>query len=156
MFDTQIYGIVGDADDRLWLACSKGIFSVTRSDLLAFAAGKVRRITTTSVDLVRNIECKPGVQPAAWRASDGRLWFSTMQGVMVFDPSHLSRKVQPPPVVIEGVRVNGVSTEPDHIEKLAPGRKNLEVHYTGLSFLDPGGIRFRYLLEGFDQSLLGL
>ena len=36
--------------------------------------------------------------------------------------------------------------------KLSPGeRKNLEFHYTGLSFVVPARLTFRYTLEGFDK-----
>ena len=70
LFDGEIYGIVADDQDRLWMACSKGIFSVPRGDLLRFAAGDIKKISSTPyspTDALRVIECKPGVQPAAWR-----------------------------------------------------------------------------------------
>ena len=35
---------------------------------------------------------------------------------------------------------------------MLPGRKNLEFRYTGLSFLAPTRITFRYMLEGFDKD----
>ena len=40
LFDNEIYGIVADSQDRLWMACSKGIFSVPHADLRRFAAGE--------------------------------------------------------------------------------------------------------------------
>ena len=33
-----------------------------------------------------------------------------------------------------------------------PARGDLEFHYTGLSFVDPERVRFRYMLEGFDRE----
>jgi len=151
LFDDRIYGIVADTLDRLWLASSRGVFSVRRSVLLRFAAGKVRRLSAVPIDLSRTIECEPGAQPAAWRAPDGRLWFSTTRGVVVFDPNRM-RKVPPPSSFIEKVMVNGQSKDPARIEKLAPEQKNLEFQYTGLSLLEPGRITFRYILEGFDKE----
>ena len=155
MFDSEIYGIVPDELGNLWMACSKGIFSVVRSELLRFAAGGIKKVSSTQyspTDALRVIECKPGVQPGVWRMTDGRVWFSTIRGLIVLDPAHLQRKVPPPPVVIEDPIVNGQSESPARIGSLAPGQKSLEFNYTGLSFLAPTRITFRYILEGYDKN----
>ncbi len=155
LFDNEIYGIIGDDQDRLWMACSKGIFSVNRSDLLKFADGKLQKLVSTPyspLDGLRTIECKAGVQPSAWRMRDGRLWFSTIRGLMVLDPVRLQRKLAPPPVVIAEVTVNGQTENPSEIASLSPGRKNIEFSYTGLSFVLPARITFRYILEDFDRN----
>ena len=39
LFDGEIYGIVPDDQGRLWMACSKGIFSVARAELAALHRG---------------------------------------------------------------------------------------------------------------------
>ena len=155
LFDDEVYGIARDKQDRLWMACSKGIFAVNRSDLLRFAAGAIPHFQSTPyspTDVLRTIECKAGVQPAAWNMRDGSLWFSTIRGLLVIDPKNLLRKLQPPEVVIEDVSVNGQSEPPGEIDRLAPGRKNIEFRYTGLSFRLPGRITFRHMLEGFDKK----
>ncbi|HEX5430844.1 MAG TPA: triple tyrosine motif-containing protein, partial [Bryobacteraceae bacterium] len=155
LFDSEIFGIVHDNGDLLWMACSKGIFSVSRSDLLRFAAGKIKQLSSTPyspTDALRVIECKPGVQPGVWKMRDGKLWFSTIRGLIVLDPAHLHRDVPPPPVVIEDPIVNGQVQSAALIGNLAPGRKNLEFNYTGLSFLSPTRITFRYILEGYDRD----
>jgi ligand-binding sensor domain-containing protein len=154
LFDNDIYGIVRDGEDRLWMACSKGIFSVARSDLRKYAAGDIRRFISnpySPTDAQRVVESKPGVQPAMSIMRDGRLWFSTTRGLIVLDPNQ-QRNTTPPPVVIEDVTVNGESKNPGSIGKLEPEQKNLEFHYTGLSFLLPARITFRYILEGYDQK----
>lgn len=155
MFDNEIYGILRDAQDRLWMACSKGLFSVNRSDLLKFASGTLKKIVSTTyspTDALRTIECRSGVQPGAFRAADGRLWFSTIRGLFVFDPRHLTLNLPPPPVVIEETTVNGAPVAPDAIGDIPPGLKNLEFTYTGLTFFQPSRVRFRYMLEGFDKT----
>jgi ligand-binding sensor domain-containing protein/two-component sensor histidine kinase len=155
LFDDDIYGIAGDDRDRLWMACSNGIFSVDRSDLLKFAAGAIKRFVSTPyipTDALRTIECKPGVQPAVWKMRDGALWFSTIKGVIVLDPSRIDRKLAPPPVVIEEVTVNGQREEPRRIESMLPGRRNLGFRYTGLSYYSPSRITFRYKLDGFENT----
>ncbi len=46
-------------------------------------------------------------QPAAIKTRDGRLWFATTKGVVIFDPAHLPDNTNAPPVVIEQIRANG-------------------------------------------------
>jgi len=155
LFDDEVYGIARDEQDRLWMACSKGIFGVNRTDLLRFAAGKISNFQSnpySPTDVLRTIECEAGVQPAAWRMQNGSLWFSTIRGLLVIDPKSLLRKLQPPEVVIEEVTVNGQSEPPAEIDQLPPGQKNIEFRYTGLSYRLPGRITFRHMLVGFDKS----
>lgn len=155
LYDDDIYGIVCDDQDRLWMACSKGIFYVSRSDLRKFAKGKISSFISTPfspTDALRTIECKSGVQPGAWRMKDGRLWFSTIRGVIVVDTARLTRKLPAPPVVIEEVIANGKRAPAGDVQRLAPGVNNLEFRYTALSYLVPGRITFRYKLEGFDKD----
>ena len=155
LFDDDIYGIIADSKDRLWMACSKGVFWASRSDLLKFAAGQIKNFTCTPfspTDAQRTIECEANVQPGAWTMRDGRLWFSTIHGVIVLDPSQLAPKLPPAPVVVEEVTVNGQAEDPSRIEALPPGLKNLEFQYTCLSFVTPLRIMFRYKLNGFDRD----
>ena len=155
LFDNEIYGITADREDCLWMVCSKGVFSVKRSDLLKFANGQIHTFASkpySPLDGLRTIEGRGGVQPAAWKMQDGRLWFSTVRGLLALDASRVKHSLSPPPVVIEDVLVNGQSELPANIENLPPDRKNLEFHYTGLSFLLPSRITFRYILEGFDRK----
>jgi ligand-binding sensor domain-containing protein/anti-sigma regulatory factor (Ser/Thr protein kinase) len=155
LFDSEIYGLAADDHGRLWMACSKGIFSVSRKDLLEFAAGRLKKVVSTPyspTDALRVIECKPGVQPGLWKMQDGTLWFSTIRGLIVIDPHRSQRHAPPPPVVIENPIVNGQSIPAAKIGGLAPGQKNLEFNYTGLSFLAPTRITFRYMLEGYDKD----
>jgi signal transduction histidine kinase/ligand-binding sensor domain-containing protein len=155
LFDNEIYGIIRDDQDHLWMACSKGLFSVNRADLLDFAAGTLRKFVSTPyspTDALRTIECRQGVQPGSARMQDGKVWFSTIRGLYVFDPNHLQLKIPPPPVVIEETTVNGERVEPGTIAKIPPGLKNLEFTYSGLTFFQPNRITFRYMLEPFDKK----
>ena len=99
------------------------------------------------------MECKPGVQPAAWRMRDGRLSFSTIRGLIAIDPDQTQ---------IEAGCAAGGYRERRHrwpqpkpartCANLAPGDENLEFRYTALSLRAPQRITFRYKLEGFDRD----
>jgi signal transduction histidine kinase/sugar lactone lactonase YvrE len=155
LYDDDIYGIAGDVQDHLWMACSKGIFAVNRADLLKVVArgGRVPTSTTFSpTDGQRTVECQPGVQPAVWRTKDGRLWFSTIHGTLVASPDRMDRKLLPPPVVLEDIIVNGSTARPEQLAKLSAAQTNFEFRYTALSFRIPTRITFRYKLDGYDRD----
>jgi signal transduction histidine kinase len=154
LFDSEIFGILRDAQDRFWMGCSKGLFSVSRAELRRFAAGEIRRVSSSPyspTDGGRIIEGRSRVQPALWRRRDGIMWFSTTHGLIVLEPNR-QRSVAPLPVVIEDPVVNGQPVRPGAMARLAPGQKNIELDYTALSFYAPNRTSFRYILEGFDKD----
>src|SRR5206468_3620919 len=133
LFDDDIRWIGADADDRLWMACSKGIFSVSRSELNQIAAGAQKKVVSrpfSPTEGLRTIECKLGVSPGAARMEDGRIWFSTIRGLIVIDPARLQRNLPPPPVAIEQLLVDG-KIEPLGWDLVIPaGSKYVEFRYT--------------------------
>jgi signal transduction histidine kinase len=155
LFDDVIYGIAEDDQGRLWMGCSKGVFSVKRSDLRSFAARRIDRFVSTPyspLEALRTVEGQSGVQPALTRTQDGRLWFSTIRGALVIDPSNFDRRLMPPEVTVEDVMVNGERLRPEDIGTLPAGRNNVEFNYTGANFITPSRISFRYMLEGLDTA----
>ena len=155
LYDGEIYGMAQDDQDRLWMACSRGIFSVARSELRKFAAGEIKKVTSapySPMDAQRVIEGQSGVTPVLSRTHDGRLWFATIRGLLMLDPSHWQREASAPMVVIANPVVNGRSEQPGKIGELPPGQKNMEFNYAGLAYYLPTRLRFRYKLEGYDRD----
>lgn len=155
LYDDAIFGITSDDRGRLWMACSKGIFSVKRDDLLSFAAGRLQRFANLPIsptDGQRTIECRGDVQPSLWKMQDGRIWFSTIHGLIVLDPNNLTLPLPPAPVVVEEMIVNGTSRSPNDGAPLPRGANNISFRYTALSYRSPTRITFRYRLDGFDKD----
>lgn len=154
LFDGEIFGILRDAQDHFWMACSKGMFSVSRPELLRFASGAIHRVNSSPyspTDGQRVIEGRSGVQPALWRMENGVMWFSTTHGLIALEPNR-QRSVGPLPVAIEDPLVNGKRETPAEVSHDAPGQKNLEIYYTALSFYAANRTTFKYKLEGFDKD----
>jgi signal transduction histidine kinase len=155
LYDNEIFGIVGDSQDRLWITCIKGLYSVDRADLRRFAAGELKHFASApynSMDSLNAIEGRSGSQPAILRTRDGRIWFSANRGLVAFDPNRHRRESSVPPVAIEQVIVNGQISDARTLEKLPPGEKNLEFRYSGINFTRPARMTFRYKLEGYDKD----
>jgi two-component sensor histidine kinase len=105
-----------------------------------------------------SVQCNGVSKPAGWKSRDGRLWFPTIRGVVALE-SNLKINERPPPVVIEEVRAGNERLLPRSLTngaasrlKIAPGRGDLEIHYTGLSLEVPEKVRFKYRLEGSGEE----
>jgi signal transduction histidine kinase len=153
LFDNRIYSVLRDDAGSFWMASSKGIFRVTQREIDDFSSGKVRYVTSIPFSTGQlRFECRSGVQPAACRTRDGRLWFSTTNGLVMLDPLHLAGNATPPPVQITAIVVNGQRREALPGLHLLPSERNLEVRYAGLSFVSPEKVTFRYMLDSFDKT----
>jgi two-component sensor histidine kinase len=155
LFDDKIYQVLEDADGRLWMGCNKGVFRVDRADLNAVAAGHLSGVSSVVYDEddgLRSREVMGGAQPAGWRGRDGRLWFPTTAGLAAVDPATLAHRGAAPPVVIEEVRVERepVAARPEMA--LAPGVEHVEFAFAALTLADPEGVRYRFRLEGYEDT----
>jgi len=72
--------------------------------------------------------------------------------VAVIDPESIKINTVAPPVMIERVLVDNGPIDAIQNVTLAPGKSKFEFHYTGLSFIAPEKVRFKYKLEGFDKD----
>jgi signal transduction histidine kinase/ligand-binding sensor domain-containing protein len=152
--------LIDDAAGNLWIGSYEGLMRVEKKSLADFAAGAVKTVSCRTF-LTR--ECSVGAQPAALRAPDGKLFFPTIAGVVEVNPADLKPNTNPPPVVIESVRVDGVEQKTNALSatwhgtvKLKPENDQLEIHFASLNFSAPknsaAGVRFKYRLEGRDKN----
>lgn len=168
--DDVICQILDDGAGRLWMGSSQqGIFHADKAELNAFADGRVDRINCTAYgryDGLPSLECSDRYQPASWRTRDGRLLFTTLKGVVAVRPGEVSVNTLPPPVLIEGAVVDGVEQKPEHLRHenpargrapalrlvVSPGKQQVRILFTGLSFVSPDRVRFKYKMEDLDRE----
>lgn len=154
LHDDVIWRILDDGRGHLWLTCNKGLFRVDRGELQDVLGGRAVALTSLAYgvgDGMRSRECNGAVQPAGWRTSDGRLWVPTVKGVAFVDPERLKQALSPP-VVIDGVAIDGLEQPAPASLALSPGTSRVAVRYSALSFSSPERVRFRLRLEGQDPD----
>ncbi len=136
--------------DDLWMNGNRGVFRVSRADLLDQVQGRDSQLTCT---LYESGEGNGGSQPAGWRGSDGRLWFPTIHGVVSIDVGslHSLSDTAPPLAVIETALVDDLTLDLERINELPPGRGDLVVQFAGLSFVAPEQVQHRHRLLGHDE-----
>jgi signal transduction histidine kinase/ligand-binding sensor domain-containing protein len=155
MFNNGAFQILEDAHSNLWMSSNRGIYRVSKQDLNDFAANKQKVITSIAygtIDGMLNAECNGGLSPAGIKTRDGKMWFPTQNGVAIVDPEAVPRNLLAPPVVIESSVLDRVRLAGTGPMKIPPGRTNLEIQYTALSFIKSDQIQFRYRMEGLDST----
>ncbi len=152
LFDEVIHRLVEDDHGRLWMSTNRGIFWVKKDELNAFAEGRLRRVNSVAYDTRDGMRDREANRLGGLKDRHGRLWFSTMGGVVMIEPKQITT-APVPNVVIEQVRAG---EEPVYGEAgrltLAAQQRTFEVEYTAPSFLRPERMRFRYKLDGYDKD----
>ena len=154
----SVSGIVEDDDGFLWLAGTLAILRVSSQELekaLLSPSYQMQGASFDANDGLRGLPRQREPFPTAIRSTDGRLWFSTSEGVAVIDARHLPRNIVPPPVTIETVKADDQTLQPASGLSLRPRTRNLQFEYAALSFTAPEHVQFRYKLEGYDDDWRG-
>ncbi len=154
LFDSTVGNILEDNSGNLWMGSDNGVFRVAKSDLSDFANRRISSIHSVvygTTDGLRSRETMQGGTGTASKGPDGRLWFSTMSGLSVVDPAHAMDSDQALRVQIEEVSMNGKGADSAPAVRVGPRASRLEIQFTAPSFVAPGQIQFRYLLDGFDD-----
>jgi diguanylate cyclase (GGDEF)-like protein len=155
LYDDVAWSILDDGRGHLWMGSNRGIYRVAKKDLEEQAAGRIPIIESKVygiADGMRRRETNWG-NPPAIRARDGRLWFATTAGLVIVDPASAGTTTiaDAPPVVLERFVADDVEMPIAATPVLAPGTRNIEIHYAGLNLISPDKVRYRYRLEGYDE-----
>lgn len=83
---------------------------------------------------------------------DGYLWVSNFPGVSKIRPQRFCKNDLPPPIYILEIEADTIKFSPGRTIKLQHDVAAIAFHYAGLSFTDEHNIRYKYILEGYDQD----
>ena len=156
LINEVVLRILEDDFGNLWISCNKGIYKIKKRDLLDFADSKIKSlypVTYGKTDGMESIECNGGVTPAGCKTHDGKLLFPTMKGIAIIDPKMVnSESTSFSPVFIEELLVDGQSVPITGKQSIPSYSKRLEFRYAALNYSNPGRIRYRCMLAGFDKD----
>jgi signal transduction histidine kinase len=120
------------------------------------AKPKIHTTIFDSSDGVRLMAAGNHFSPQVTKSTDGKLWFSTGDGISFVDPNQLPFNNLQPPVQIQQLiadRKTYDATAADSAPlRLPPLIRDLQIDYTALSLVAPEKILFRYKLEGRDTD----
>jgi len=129
-----------DNDHSFWLYMPCGLVRIARSELDAWVASvdkdqiTTRMVQSTVVDSsdgVRAVAEANTVGPQVAKATDGKLWFNSHDGVSVLDAHHLALNKLSPPVHIEQITANhktyAVTSDASGNVRLPPRVRDLQI-----------------------------
>ena len=160
-----VFAILEDDRGWFWMSSNQGIYRVRKQELNDVLDGKIPSVTSIAYnkqDGLLTVEANGGRQPAGVKARDGTLWFPTAKGIAVVDPETVMMNQFAPQVLIEDVFVDRQRVAPQDLRSamdqgrseilLEPHQNNLEIAYTGISFVNSAQVKFKYKLEGLDPD----
>jgi len=100
----------------------------------------------------QRVRCCNGGGTARSAIDGDSIWLPTISGALRLDTRAIVPLRQAPAVVVEGLRHNGHWYAASETLPPLDGGRDIEIDFTALSFRDPHSVRFRYLLDGYDDE----
>jgi len=152
--DNAIYQILEDAAGHLWMSGPNGITLLDRHELDAQAESKTRHLRLmfySTAGMPANTEIYGGTQPAGCITAEGEAWFPSNFGpIHILPLSH--SQLLPPPLRIQTVLADGLTVATGGPIVLPPGSHRLEIDFAPIRLGSQDGLRFTYLLDGFEAN----
>ncbi|MDO8835677.1 MAG: two-component regulator propeller domain-containing protein [Vicinamibacterales bacterium] len=155
LHESHVYGIASDRQGRLWLSSGSGVFTVLRSELREYEAGTRSQISSVVYGLEHGLPstlCALSHDPVITADARGHIWVATLGGVVSIDPAVSTTRVNPPPIHVESVLVDGVESGPGAPIETPHGRGTLVFRFAAPTFVAPERVIFQHRLEGFDSD----
>jgi signal transduction histidine kinase/ligand-binding sensor domain-containing protein len=147
----QVVGMAEDRSGSFWIATSDHVLRVARDNLLS---GVVKAVDVREYGHADGLKTTEGVKRSQSVVSDsaGKIWFSLASGLSVVNPSQINDNSVPALPHIESITADNNTANLAASVRIPPSPRRITFEYTGLSLAVPGRVRFRYSLEGFDNS----
>ncbi|MCK6543108.1 ATP-binding protein [bacterium] len=155
LFDDVVFSILEDDSANFWMSCNRGIFRINKHQFEQLDRRIITKLESHAYgidDGMKTNECNGGAQYGGIKDKSGRLWFATINGVSVVDPSKIVKNFDPPYVVITRFADGQQNIRLDSTIFIPAGHDRIEFYYTGLSYSAPGKIRFKFKLDGYDND----
>ena len=150
----SVFQILADSSNTLWLTSNHGICSSPFKSIIDAASGKNKNINMKFYNKNDGVD-SAGITSTSKSMIDkhGRIWFTMVDGIAIFDPIKVFENPVMPLVHIESVTVdNKLYTNVSKQIVLNPGTKRVIIKFTGLSFDAPERIQFTHKLTNFETS----
>lgn len=156
LFDDYPARALSDAEGNLWISTSNGIYRAKEKDLDDFADGRVTSVPSAvfgTMDGMKTAEASSAnIGSQGCKGPDGKLWFTTISGIVWIDPENILENSHVPPVAIESVTADNLQFSLHREVQIPSDKDKIEFQYTALSLRIPEKVRFKYRLEGYDRD----
>jgi signal transduction histidine kinase len=104
--------------------------------------------------LANGLRGTDGIKRDETVASDlsGKVWFSLNRGLSVVDTNRLRINAPPSILQLEGLYADGNPVSWQNFGHIPANPQRITINYNGVSLSVPDRVRFKYKLDGFDQT----
>lgn len=157
LFSNKLLNIIDDKKGNFWFPTSNGIFSVKREDFEKYRRGKIpklRYVLFGKAEGMKSERCVGASAQSALLSANGFLFFSTINGAVVIDPTVRFEKKNQLELFIDDVLVNYKSFERSELLSIPPSPERIEFFFNAIDFRNPHDVKLSYKLEGYDKDWL--
>ncbi len=149
--DEVCYFIIQDDEGIFWIGTKEGVvrfdYEQYRSAADSDSRGGAFKLITSDQGLIAN-EMNTS---AAFKDSNGDLWFGSVGGLTRYIPSRAPVRNAPPKVHIENVMVSGEQVGGWKELKIGSDNRNVTIEYIGISLKAPEQVTYEYRLRESDE-----
>ena len=150
--DNSVSRMIVDGRDRMWISTNRGLAIVDRSRMLAVTEGRAPTLEPVVLGTERGVPEANFGSPAGFADAGGRLWFGTIDGVVVVDSEAFPFNTRPPAVRIDDIRAGDGALPLAPVVEVPALTARLRISFTTNELLYPEQIRFRFRFEGTDPA----
>ncbi|WEK38294.1 MAG: two-component regulator propeller domain-containing protein [Candidatus Pseudobacter hemicellulosilyticus] len=149
-----LYAILEDNSKHLWISSLKGIIR------LHIETEAIKVYTQANGLITDQFNYN-----AAYKHTDGKMYFGSIKGMISFDPSSFDQKEASPPTYITGFQINNKEVIPDASNSpfsrsilytdtivLQYNQNNFSIEFAALNFSAPEVTRYKFRMKGLDES----
>ncbi|MEJ0084516.1 MAG: triple tyrosine motif-containing protein [Pseudomonadota bacterium] len=153
-----VTGIAELPGGDVWLNTADGAVHLDAAEIAKLGTNPAHAVTGTVLDSLDGMPGAPvSLRPVPTLAisNDGKVWFTTGDGVAWTDPGYRPRNTIIPTVYVKSVQADGTNHDAFTLSgalRLPAKTRNLEIAYTALSLTVPERVHFKYRLEGHESA----
>jgi ligand-binding sensor domain-containing protein/signal transduction histidine kinase len=150
----SIYCILEDQRNHLWISSPPGVMLLNRNELDAQAKNSEQPLSLRyyrASEGDSSVQLFGGMQPVGVISRTGEAWFATSLGLLGIRPDEAERPLFSH-LRIEAVTADGLPQSLIGSLKLNADSRRIEFAYEPVLLRSQEELRFRYKLEGFDQT----
>ncbi len=151
----EVYRVMEDEKGYLWLSGNFGLQRVSVKNLHNTFTSNNKTVSVklfNTVDGMANAENNGGFYPAGWKMKDGSLWFPTVQGIAIINPSIIKDAVLPLQIRLQSVKYANNEFNPNDKIVIPPDVFNIEVKYSSIDFYKAADINYYFRLKGLHKD----
>ena len=155
LFGGQVWSVVADASNRLWLSVDRGLVCLDRHEFDNAVNMPRYRVQYRVYDTLDGLAGGAFGHVSSERANDGTLWFIQGGGLTRVNPGDIREDFASmvAPLHIESVLTSNERVLAPTSEMAFPhGIGRLQINYAAVVLTAPNKIRFRYRLDGVDSN----